>query len=258
MCFPPTFHMLKYFVFLVDGRALQVYFDTLLQAATTAFIMILPIHSTPTPPWFAPSPTFHHLSIHPSIYLLSWFLPRFMCSSNNESNEKYYDLIALFAALLYYNAAFTSGLPPANLPDQLGDTTWNLASPQLLWCVRFSWYGEIYLCILHKYVNTGSHITVTVTVYLTTQPPPDIFTVQAMDLSRCHNGIMASSMVLPRHPSSPPTEGLTKGLKKDGSGSMKTSFFSISNLVNGLRQQQHQHFQDKGNLTYRLIFSLTV
>jgi hypothetical protein len=68
-----------------------------------------------------------------------------------------------------------------------------------------------------------------------------------MDLSRCHNGGLASGIVFPRHPTSPPLEMLSKngGGKSDsknGTGSInpKTSFFSISNLVNGLRQQQEK------------------
>ena len=67
-----------------------------------------------------------------------------------------------------------------------------------------------------------------------------------MDLSRCHNGGMASGIVFPRHPTTPPSEMLAKnGGKNDGkngTGSInpKTSFFSISNLVNGLRQQQEK------------------
>ncbi len=74
-----------------------------------------------------------------------------------------------------------------------------------------------------------------------------------MDLSRCHNGGgLASGLVFPRHPtSSPPSSDmLSKNGKKEvvgkngSSGSSainpKTAFFSISNLVNGLRQQQEK------------------
>ena len=79
-----------------------------------------------------------------------------------------------------------------------------------------------------------------------------------MDLSRCHNGGMASGIVFPRHPTTPPSELLAKnGGKNDGkngTGSInpKTSFFSISNLVNGLRQQQ----QEKGKIKWVLTKSL--
>jgi hypothetical protein len=69
-----------------------------------------------------------------------------------------------------------------------------------------------------------------------------------MDLSRCHNGGMGSGIVLPRHPATPPSELLSKNVKKEngkngsssGSINPKTAFFSISNLVNGLRQQQEK------------------
>jgi hypothetical protein len=75
-----------------------------------------------------------------------------------------------------------------------------------------------------------------------------------MDLSRCHNGGLASGMVLPRPPG-PGPEMVSKNGKADdklGSASPpasasssaavnpKTAFFSISNLVNGLRQQQEK------------------
>jgi len=76
--------------------------------------------------------------------------------------------------------------------------------------------------------------------------------ILTMDLSRCHNGGgLSSGLVFPRHPtSSPPSSDmLSKNGKKEvvnkngSSGSSinpKTAFFSISNLVNGLRQQQEK------------------
>ena len=68
-----------------------------------------------------------------------------------------------------------------------------------------------------------------------------------MDLSRCHNGGLGSGLVMPRHPATPPSEMMSKSGKKEtkngspsGSINPKAAFFSISNLVNGLRQQQEK------------------
>lgn len=68
-----------------------------------------------------------------------------------------------------------------------------------------------------------------------------------MDLSRCHNGGLGSGLVMPRHPATPPSEMMSKSGKKEtkngspsGPINPKAAFFSISNLVNGLRQQQEK------------------
>ena len=78
-----------------------------------------------------------------------------------------------------------------------------------------------------------------------------------MDLSRCHNGGLGSGLVVPRHPATPPSEMMSKSGKKEaknGSPSAsinpKAAFFSISNLVNGLRQQQ-----EKGKRSCTLNFN---
>ena len=75
-----------------------------------------------------------------------------------------------------------------------------------------------------------------------------------MDLSRPQNGLFSpgGGIVLPLHPTAPPTSTSppTKngGNSNSNSNNNKTTLFSISNLVNGLRQQQDSETKSKGKL----------
>lgn len=118
----------------MDERS-KFIFDTFFRSAAYYYCLhhdiaysVHPLLPPPQPSSFAPPPSPSPPSIHLSIYLLSWFPPRFMCSSNNESNEKYYDLIALFAALLPCPAT-----PPPRQAFPLPTCPTDLATPHEIW-----------------------------------------------------------------------------------------------------------------------------
>ena len=75
-----------------------------------------------------------------------------------------------------------------------------------------------------------------------------------MDLSQPANPIFSAGggIVLPRHPATPPANmspptKVSSASNGSTPSNAKAAFFSITNLVNGLRQQQQQETSENGD-----------
>ena len=78
------------------------------------------------------------------------------------------------------------------------------------------------------------------------------FSSSVMDLSQPTNPIFSAGggIVLPRHPATPPANmsppTKVSSASNGTQSNAKAAFFSITNLVNGLRQQQQQENSENG------------